>query len=123
MNRVIPVIHLLPSTRSAPGPTAPPTAIRLGVVTPCLALIVVLLVGCSDEEAVPIDPANPPVLEAEPPDITHPIQPTPQMEELARQQCLDDPSLEEGYVEAVDPNTDQVMTQVAVDCAEVRSEG
>jgi hypothetical protein len=45
------------------------------------------------------------------------------MEELARRQCVDDPSLDEGYVEAVDPNTDLVLTRVTVDCATVRAEG
>lgn len=121
MNRVISLIHRTPATPSASDPPARP-----GVppaIAASLALVLALVAGCTDEEAVPIDPANPPIVEAEPPDITHPIQPTPRMEELARQQCVDDPSLDEGYVEAVDPETDQVLTQIAVDCAEVRSEG
>lgn len=98
-----------------------PSPVRL--IALCIALCAGTLTGCSGEEAVPIDPANPPVLDAEPPDVSHPIQPTPQMEELARRQCVDDPSLDEGYVEAVDPNTDQVLTRITVDCATVRAEG
>ncbi|MDH5521469.1 MAG: hypothetical protein OEZ14_13150 [Acidimicrobiia bacterium] len=83
-----------------------------------------LLVGCSGEEAVPIDPANPPVVDVEPPpDVTHLIEPTPEMEDLARRQCVDDPSLDQGYVEAVDPNTDRVLSRITVDCAEVRAGG
>ncbi len=81
-----------------------------------------LLAGCASEDAVPIDPANPPVLDPEPPDVTHVIPPTPEMEEFARQQCLDDPSLDEGYVEAVDPNTDAVLSSVTVVCADVRAD-
>lgn len=88
-----------------------------------IVLSAVVLTACVGEEAVPIDPANPPVVDVEPPNVTHLIEPTPQMEELARRQCVDDPSLDEGYVEAVDPNTDQVLTRVAVDCAEVRAGG
>ncbi len=82
-----------------------------------------VLAGCAGEEAVPIDPANPPVLEADPPPITHLIPPTPQMEELARRQCLDDLSLDRGYVEAVDPETGDVLSDVTVECADVRTEG
>lgn len=95
----------------------------IGVIGMSVALSAVGLVGCSGDEAVPIDPANPPVLDAEPPAVTHSITATPEMEELARQQCFDDPSLEEGYVEAVDPDTDQVLAEVAVDCDAVRSDG
>ena len=87
------------------------------------ALCAVLLGGCAEEEAVPIDPANPPVLDVEPPDVTHMIPPTPEMEDLARRQCLDDPSLDEGYVQAVDPDSGQVLTEVAVDCTDVRAGG
>lgn len=93
----------------------------------CVALAAVTLgsvvAGCSGEEAVPIDPANPPVLETDPPSVTHLIPATPQMEEFARRQCLDDPSLEQGYVEAVDPETGDVLSDITVECAEVRAEG
>ena len=86
-----------------------------------------LVLGCSGEVATPIDLDNPPQLTDDTvdpmTDVTHPISPTPEMESLARQQCLDDPALEEGYVRAVDPETDQIMSEITVDCAEVREAG
>lgn len=107
----------------ASSPTAHPTSGPLRVVAAGFAICAIVLAGCSGEAAVPIDPSNPPVVEVEPPDVTHLIQPTPQMEELARQQCIDDPSLDEGYVEAVDPDSGRVLSEVGVDCAEVRADG
>ncbi len=97
-------------------------------VRPMLAALLVtlgLLAGCAGEEAVPIDPANPPLVDGgdgSVPDVTHPVNPTEQMEQLARQQCLDDPNLAEGYVQAVDPATDEVITEFSVSCSEVRSD-
>ncbi len=106
-----------------PTISRPSTSLRglttVGVVAG--TVIALLFGGCSSEQAVPIDPANPPVLDVEPPDVSHPIGPTPQMEQLARQQCVDDPTLDQGYVEAVDPTTDEVMTEITVDCDEVRA--
>lgn len=96
---------------------------RLSILSATTMWAVVSLVGCSGEEAVPIDPADPPVADAEPPNVTHALLPTPEMEQLARQQCLDDPSLMEGYVQAVDPDNDQVLTEISVDCTEVRADG
>lgn len=123
MATVILVIPARPAIRTASSPTPPPIPGPVRIVAASLVVGAMVLVGCSGEEAVPIDPANPPVVEVEPPDVTHRIEPTPQMEELARQQCIDDPSLDEGYVEAVDPATDQVLSQVSVDCAEVLADG
>lgn len=83
-----------------------------------------LLAGaCSGEEATPIDPANPPTTAVDLTDITHQIEPTEQMEELAEQQCLDDATLTEGYVRAVDPDTEAILSEVTVDCDEVRARG
>jgi len=84
---------------------------------------VAVLAGCSGETAVPIDLDNPPVLDDRPsdPDVTHPLSPTPQMERLARQQCLDDPTLDEGYIRAVDPAGGAIMSEFSVDCDEVRA--
>lgn len=42
------------------------------------------------------------------------------MQELARQQCLDDPDRVEGVVRLVDPETDQAVAEVVVRCDEVR---
>jgi hypothetical protein len=88
-----------------------------------------LLAGCSGETAVPIDPRNPPLLEdgtdggGLTSEVTHPINATPEMQRLARQQCLDDPTLVEGYVRAVDPGTGAVMAEITVACDEVRDDG
>ncbi len=39
----------------------------------------------------------------------------------AEQQCLDDPKLDQGYVQIVDPSTNEKVGEVTVDCEEVRS--
>ncbi len=115
---------MVPGHPPRPGhPTAAPDGRRraraLGAV---LALVVTLAAaGCSGEEAVPIDPANPPTTAPDLTDVTHAIEPTDQMRAAASQQCLDDPDLAEGYVRAVDPATDQVVAELAVDCDEVRA--
>ncbi len=41
--------------------------------------------------------------------------------QLAEQQCLDDPAKTEGVIRIVDPQTDQVVSEFVVDCAEVRA--
>lgn len=79
--------------------------------------------ACSGEEATPIDPANPPTTAVDLTDVTHQIEPTEQMQEVAEQQCLDDVSLVEGYVRAVDPDTEAILSEVTVDCDEVRAGG
>lgn len=40
---------------------------------------------------------------------------------FAEQQCLDDPELEQGYVQIVDPSTNEKVSEVTVECDEVRS--
>ena len=103
-------------------PIGPVTGVRVRLVPASVALLCGLAIGCSGEEAVPIDPANPPTT-IDLTDVTHRLEPTEQMQDLAEQQCLDDPDLDEGFVQAVDPDTDQIMSQVTVDCAEVRGQG
>jgi hypothetical protein len=100
-------------------PPAPRSGHRLTLAV--LAAVAALAVGCSGEEAVPIDPANPPTTAPELTDVTHALEPTDQMREEARRQCLDDPDLDEGYIRAVDPDGGAVLAEVAVDCAEVRA--
>ncbi len=94
------------------------------LTTVAIIALGLLAAGCVDEQAVPIDPANPPTTPspdvADMPDVSHPLQPTDQMKELARQQCIDDPDLVEGYVSAVDPETDDIVVDYAVQCVEVR---
>lgn len=82
---------------------------------------VVIAGGCSGEEAVPIDPANPPTTGVDLTDVTHSIDPTEDMRDAAEQQCLDQPELAEGYIRAVDPEDGRVLAEVTVDCDEVRA--
>ena len=101
--------------RSAHSPRSTVGALLLGLA---LALGAI---GCSGEEAIPIDPANPPVPSVDLTDVTHRIEPTEEMRQAAAQQCLDDPALAEGYVRAVDPDTEDVVAELSVDCEEVRA--
>jgi len=58
----------------------------------------------------------------EAPITPHQLEPNEQMRELAEQQCRDNPSLENGEINAVDPeNPEQVLAQVVVECDEVRA--
>ncbi len=45
-----------------------------------------------------------------------------QVIDAAEQQCLDDPTLTEGVVRLVDPETDEVVNEYVADCAEVRGQ-
>ena len=114
-----------------PHPTNQRTKVGVRRVSPLavLAVVVASLTGCAAETAVPIDPDSPlPVEELDPaaiptPDVTHSLTPTPEMEQLARQQCLEDSSLDQGYVQAVDPESNDVLAEFTVDCAQVRTDG
>lgn len=44
-----------------------------------------------------------------------------QIRQLAEQQCLDDPTKTEGVIRIVEPDTEQVVGEMIVDCAEVRA--
>ncbi|MEM7339237.1 MAG: hypothetical protein AAF467_11345 [Actinomycetota bacterium] len=82
-----------------------------------LAPVAWLLASCTSDGAVPIDEFQTTTTS----DFVHLVDPTDQMRELAEQQCLDDPSLAEGTIEAVDPeDTDVVISSVTVDCTTVR---
>lgn len=85
-----------------------------GLVVVGLAWLV--LAGCSSEIAVPLDELPTPTT----PGTPHQLEPTEQMRQLARQQCLDDPTLDHGEVNAVDPdNPDLVLASVVIDCSTV----
>ncbi|MFV0259886.1 MAG: hypothetical protein ACK5PP_15725 [Acidimicrobiales bacterium] len=91
---------------------------RIGGAAVVVALV--LLAGCTGEDATPIQDVTSTTDLGTP----HLLPPNEQMEELARQQCRDDPELEQGEVNAVDPaNPDEIISSVVVDCAEVRAEG
>lgn len=90
-----------------------------------------LLGGCSGEKATPVDlnvtttvaddedTGSESVLEGDVDD--------PNAEQnrvtlgYAEQQCLDDPELDQGYVQIVDPSTDEKVGEVTADCEEVRN--
>ena len=91
---------------------------RRGLAAPVIVLIAVMAAACTGEDATPVVPGAPTGATT-----PHQLEPTDQMRELAEQQCLDDPDLEVGEINAVDPNdTDQVLATVAIDCATVRGE-
>ena len=84
-----------------------------------LVAVVVVCAGCTGEEATPIDEL--PAATTTQVTTPHLLEPTEQMWELAEQQCRDDPALDEGVVEAVDPaDPDEVLASVTVSCDEVR---
>lgn len=91
-----------------------------------LALLLVVafglaISGCVSEEATPIDEVRPSDSSVPDDGTPHLLQPTEQMQELAEQQCRDDPDLDQGEVVAVDPaSPDQTLSQVVVDCDGVR---
>ncbi len=86
------------------------------------AVAALAVAGCTNEETTPVEPGAPlpsPAATAE--TTPHLLEPTEQMRELAEQQCRDDPDLDEGVVNAVDPaDPDQILSSVVVDCDQVR---
>lgn len=107
---------MVPRPLARPARSLLPTLL-LGLATALVA------VGCSGDEATPIDPANPPTTTTDLTGVTHQLEPTDQMRDAAAEQCLDDPTLDEGYVRAVDPETDRILAELTIDCDEVRSGG
>ncbi len=84
-----------------------------------------VLIGCSGEDATPIDLDQTTTLTSTSSLATL----TPEQEnaesrslaeKLATQQCLDDPEAEQGLIRIVDPETDLIVAEIAVDCADVR---
>jgi hypothetical protein len=82
-----------------------------------VAAALAVAAGCTSEDATPLEPG----LATTAPGTPHGIDPTEEMRELARRQCLDDPELAEGEINAVDPaDPEQVLASVVVDCDDVR---
>ncbi len=100
-----------------PGLLRPTSPVALAIA----ALVVLTIGGGCSEDATPVSRQATTTVPVTP----HLLEPTEQMQELARQQCLDDPALAEGTVNAVDPGrSDQVvLASVTVDCAEARQTG
>lgn len=90
-----------------------------------------LLAGCTGEEATPVDldatTSTTAVVTAPPfDDEIDPDDPNAaarsQVVEAARQQCLDDPELDEGVVQLVLEESGEIASEYRVDCDEVRAE-
>ncbi|MDH3679442.1 MAG: hypothetical protein OEV40_05760 [Acidimicrobiia bacterium] len=80
-----------------------------------LGVLATVLAACAGEDATPIVPGA-----TTAPTTPHLLEPTDQMRELAEQQCRDDPELDRGEVNAVDPaNDEQILATVIVDCDDV----
>ncbi len=80
-----------------------------------------LMLGCTGEEPIPVnlDETVPATTLAPDPDDLNAAE-RERMEDLATQQCLDDPQLMEGVTRLVDPETNEAVAEVTVDCATVR---
>jgi len=81
-----------------------------------------ILMACTGEEPVEIDlnETVPPTTEAPEDDDPNAAE-RQRLQELAEQQCLDDPSKEAGTVRIVDPATNEVVSELTVQCSEVRN--
>ncbi len=103
-----------------PGPARAPGRVRALDLTVALVTMGILLVGCTGEKAIPLSELP---TSTTPPIVTtpHQLETTDEMRQLARQQCLDDPDLEQGEVNAVDPaDPDQILATALVECSSVR---
>ncbi len=90
-----------------------------------LLLASALLMACTGEASTPIDlrattTSAPPVTGVPLLDDDPNAEAREQIRQLAEQQCLDDPTKTEGVVRIVEPETEQVVGELIVDCAEVR---
>ena len=104
-----------------------------------LAVFAVVAAACTEEPAVEID-LNSTVADEPLPSASTTQAPTggtggtegpeaadPNAEQnritlqYAEQQCLDDPDLEQGYVQIIDQATNNKVGEVTVDCAELRA--
>jgi PBP1b-binding outer membrane lipoprotein LpoB len=100
----------------------PPTPLADRLVLVVILALALAGTGCS-EQATPIDQTPTDQTTTTTTQLTpHLLEPTDQMKELARQQCVDDPDLVQGEVNAVDPGRpDQKLATVTVTCDDVRA--
>lgn len=97
---------------------------RYAFILPVLSSFLAL-VGCTSEDATPVDLEQQPTSSAVTPAHSSADQneaARAQARAFATQQCLDDSSASEGVIQIVDPETDEVVGTVTVDCAEARAE-
>ena len=90
---------------------------------PIRSLVVIaalVLVGCTGEEPQEIDlnaTIPPTAVDDDDPNATQRAE----MRRLAEQQCIDDPSKDVGTVRIIDPETNEQVSELVVDCSEVRN--
>lgn len=113
-------MSVIRSPRCAAGSFRPRSRWATPILVVCGLVASVMLAGCAPEEAVEIDPANPPI---DLTGITHSFPPSDEMKAAAAQQCLDDPTLETGFIRAVDPNTGDEVSSYSVPCADITADG
>ncbi len=85
----------------------------------CLALA-----ACTGEEATPIDLQRTVTTSVDATTTTEDpnAEVREQAEQLAAEQCLEDPELEKGIIQIVDPDSGEIAGEVIADCAVVRSQ-
>ena len=85
------------------------------------AIVAAGLPGCTGEEPIPVDLTEtiPATTLAPDPDDPNAAE-RGRMQDLAAQQCLDDPELSEGVTRLVDPETNEAVAEVTVDCTTIR---
>lgn len=90
----------------------------------CAALataVTFALVACTGRETVPIDlDGTIPLVETTVQSNEANAAAAAEGRRLAEQQCLDDPTLEEGLVQIAQPDTGVVVAEIVVPCDEVR---
>ncbi len=83
------------------------------------ALLGLLMAACSGEDPQEID-LNATIPQPTLADDPNAVQ-RAEMMALAEQQCIDDPTKEVGTVRIIDPETNQQVSELVVDCSEVRN--
>lgn len=97
------------------------------VRTAGLMIAIGVLSACSGEASTPIDlratttTEGPPISGVPLPEDDPNAEAREQVRQLAEQQCLDDPSKTEGVIRIVEPETEEIVGELIVDCAEVRA--
>jgi hypothetical protein len=85
-----------------------------------LVVATLVLVGCTGEEPEEIDlnaTIPPTTLDDNDPNAAQ----REEMRRLAEQQCIDDPSKQVGIVRIIDPETNEQVAELIVECSEVRN--
>jgi hypothetical protein len=94
--------------------------VRNRAIRPWAVALAFTLVSCTGEEPQKID-LNATI----PPTTTDPGDPNSaqraEMQRLAEQQCIDDPSKEVGTVRIIDPENNEQVSELVVQCSEVRN--